>query len=768
MQRIQSRNDWRRALLQSGAAWAVLAAATSAHAQDAPSPAADNATEQTQGEEGGIRDIVVTARKQGAESVQRVPIAITAIDTTFIKQAQATSIVDVGRLAPNVQLQTAGTWPGVANFTIRGMAYNNSLRTLDPTVSIIVDGMPYGDSMGTLLDTFDLGSIEVLRGPQGVLIGKNSTGGAVNVRTRLPAREFNVEGTVRVGNGGRFDQSLLVEGPITPELRGKIAILHRKSNGLSEDRNGGSYVVAPQNPTGTNPADTYQGAEVREDSWTFRPVLAYESGNFNASLVFEYITAKFGGNNSRILNPKPVLLDQFGYTPPLNGYEINHDVESRADLETYRANLEMNLDLGFGTLTSVTGYRHLDEVTTIDNDGVPFLFHLYPDNTYGSKQFVQEIRFAAKPADNVKLLIGGFYSHTNLTSMEQRQYLSILSSTTPPYTYRYQHLTYDQNADVLAAFANVDWEAFAGVTLSGGLRFTHENKNINMVPFQLCAGPGFTNCPDVATFAEKAWNDVSPRIAINYQATPDILLYGSWTKGFRSGNFNGRAAAAAGIGPSAPEKASSFEVGIKSTLFDRHVRLNIAGFYTKFDDIQKVLTASNGVQSILNAANATIYGLEAELTVQPVDGLQLDGAFGWTHARYDQFNGLDLTGDGIPDPDLAKLLLFERVPEYSLTVGGSYRFAVPGLPGELTARTSYAYKSSMYVNLVNTPSMRVPSFGLWDASLTYEPNEHLRITAYGRNLGNTQYWDTGVNFNWGDALFGGEARSFGVELGFKF
>jgi iron complex outermembrane receptor protein len=201
-------------------------------------------------------------------------------------------------------------------------------------------------------------------------------------------------------------------------------------------------------------------------------------------------------------------------------------------------------------------------------------------------------------------------------------------------------------------------------------------------------------------------------------------------------------------------------------LLHRTLRFNMAGFYTKFDDIQKVLTASNGVQTILNAANATIYGLELEMTAMPTDGLEFNAAFGWTHARYDEFNGLDLTGDGVPDPARAKKLLFERVPEYSVTVGASYRFSVG--PGDLSLRTSYAFKSAMFVNLVNTPSMKVPAFGLLDASATYELNQRWRITVYGRNLTNTQYWDTGVNFNWGDALFGGEARSFGVELGFKF
>lgn len=743
----------------SVAAIGIALFATEAQAQGAES-AADDAQE-------GLAEIIVTADKKAVGSeLQSVPAAITAINMEDARTAQATSLVDIGRLAPNVQFQTSAAFPGIANFTIRGLSLNSSLRTLDPTVTVVVDGMPYADPQATVLDTFDMGSIEILRGPQGVLVGRNATGGAVNITTRRPPREVTIEGNVRAGNGGRFDQSVWVGGPIAGDsVRAKIAITHRGSGGLNPDSNGGRLVPAPANPTGTVPINSTDD-QLSEDTWIFRPAITVESGKFNATLVGELIDSVTGGNNSRLLFAQPILGAQFGYTPPPFSYEIDHNGRDRYKINTKRVSLEMNYDIGVGLITSNTGYRTVNVDGDSDNDGTPFTLFHFPNNKNSGNQFSQELRFASTFSDSVTLLVGGYYSDLFLKSSEFREINTILASATPPFVQRFQYGDYTQDSNTAAVFGNIDFKPTPSLTLSAGARYTHEEKKLDIAPIRTCAGPGPANCLTTRAQGQRSFSNVSPRFAISLQAAEDVLLYASYTKGFRSGNFNGRATSLLGATASDPEVAEAYEAGFKSTFFDRRARLNAAFFYTNYDDIQKVLTGSDAVQRVLNVASARIYGLEAEASILPFRGLQLDAAFGWTNARYREFNTLDLTGDGVPDPLLAKNLKFERVPEYQFTVAGSYNFKVGN--GDVTLKTSYAWVDHLAPEVTNVPALEVPAHGIWDASLSYEPNEHMRFTVYGKNLSNVDYWDIGVNFRWGPTVSGGEARSYGIEMALKF
>lgn len=776
---------WRAACLASTAMILFAAPAvaqTTAPGQDVPPATSDQpidataATVQSSPDsaqasdepEGGLADIIVTAEKRATgASLQRVPAAISAINMAALAETQATTLVDVGRLAPNVQFQTSAAFPGIANFTIRGLSLNSSLRTLDPTVTIVVDGMPYADPLATILDTFDVESIEILRGPQGVLIGRNATGGAVLLRTRRPPTNFEFEANVRVGNGGRLDQAVYVGGPIAGDtVRAKMSVVHRFSNGLSYDNNSGRQLPAPGNPTGAV-AFNAEEDQVGEDTWIFRPAITVESGAFQATLIGELIDTETGGNNSRPLFAQPVLINQFGYTPPPFSYEIDHNGRDGYEMVTKRVSLEATYDVGVGVITSATGYRTVRVDGDSDNDGTPFTLFHFPDNTNRGDQFSQELRFSSTFSDRLTLLFGGYYSDLFLDSTEFRAINTLLISPNPPFNQIFQYGEYTQKSHTLAAFGNVDFEIVNSLTLSAGLRYTYEKKQFDIAPIRGCAGPGPTNCQTTRAQNERSFDNLSPRFAISWQATPDILAYASYTKGFRSGNYNGRATSLLGATASDPELAKSYEAGIKSTFFDRRARLNLAAFNTDYDNIQKVLTGSDAVQRVLNVASARIYGAEAELSVQPFDGFQLDGAFGWTHARYQEFNSLDLTGDGVPDPAIAKNLKFERVPEFQYTVAGTYKLAL-GDAGDVTFKSSYAWVDHLAVEVTNVAALEVPAHGIWDASVSYAPDDRLRFTAFAKNISNIDYWDIGVNYRWGPTVSGGEARSYGLEMGLRF
>lgn len=715
-----------------------------------------------------LQEVVITSRKVGEEVLQRTPLAATAVALDDIARGQYTDLREVARLAPNVQLETSAAFPGFANFTIRGMTLNNSLRTLDPAVAVVMDGMAFGDPFGMVLDTFDVESVEVLRGPQGIVIGRNATGGAVVMRTRKPGDEFAVRGSVRVGNLDRFDQTLSLEGPLSETFRGKVAVLHRKGDGPFEDNNGGTTVPAPGNPSGTldNPRVK---PPVREDVLTIRPVLVWEpTDDLEFTLVTEYVDAEYGGNASRILEARPPLTQGLGYTPPPFGFDVDHNGIGATEMETKRAALEANWSVGPGTLTSVSAWRELDYLTNGDNDGTPFTILHFPDNTAQSTQYTQELRYVFEANDRFTFLFGGYYSSLDMDQLENRIVNLVLAGMAPPAATIRQQTFFDQDSEIRALFANADWKATDKLTLSAGVRYTEEKKDITIGLLRVCPGTDFTNCPTSSVYDEDDWSDVSPRVSVDYQLAEDIFAYASYTSAFRSGAFNGRATTAASVRASEPEEAGALEFGLKSELFDRRLRANLALFYTDFTDIQATLIGPDTAQTILNAADAKIKGAELELKWLATEGLTLDAIVGYTDASYSRFDGLDLTGDGVNDPELAKQLEFPRVPKLTLTGIANYGFTLPIVDGDFNARVQYAWRDSTYTDLVNTPQTRLPSYGLLDASFEYAPSDKLTLRLYGTNITNEETWEINVSAPFGFIVNGGIGRTYGLEGVFQF
>jgi iron complex outermembrane recepter protein len=714
-----------------------------------------------------IVEIMVTAQKMArSESLQKVPLAITAINMATIEQANITDLEGVGRLAPNVELQAASVYPGFANFTIRGIGVNGSLQSLDSAVSISYDGVPYTFNLGTILDTFDVESIEVMRGPQGVLFGRNATGGAVALRTRRPKDTFESDFTLRVGNFGRIDETASVEGPLTSNVQAKIAIAHRKADGSFEDNNGGTTVPARLNPSGID--NSVRTAQVGEDTWMIRPIVVFEpTSDIELTLVQEYIDGHSGGSDSRVKDFTPNLSSTtgFGYTPPPYGNTINLDSNQFANFTSYRVSLEGDWKLhGVGVVTSVTGFRRADELSLIDADGTPFPINILPGEEQDN-QFSEELRFASDFSSLYRFVVGGYYSKTNQDVDSRRQSMNTQTGAT---TYT-RGLAFQKSEDA-AFFANFDWMPIDRLTLSAGARFTHEDKDLHasLRAAACTGGASYTGCQENVFYdLSKSWNDVSPRVAANFQLTPDLMTYVSWTKGFRSGAFNIRANVPAGLGPTAPETASTYEVGLKSTWWDGRARLNLAAFHTDYDNIIEVLTVGF-VQDILNAAKATIQGVELEGELHPGAGFAITTSVGLTDAYYRSF---DLNQDGVSTP-AETALKFARVPKWTATIAANKEIDVPSA-GKFNLRVGYSYRTSTFADVQNTPSLEQGSYGLLDASVDFKPNDRWQLSLYGHNLTNVNYYDYGTRFasstlSIGDVVFGGAPRTYGLEAQLHF
>ena len=723
-----------------------------------------------------LEEIVVFAQKR-AESAQDVPVSVTPMSMEQLDNAFVVDLTDLGFMAPNAQLQAVSTFPGFANFTMRGIGVSTSIRTLDPAVNIFVDGMVLGTQIGAVLDVFDVETVEVLRGPQGVFFGRNSTGGAVSLRTAKPTEDFNATAKLGIGSFGLTEFEGVVQGAMSDNgLRGKIAFQWREFDGGFEDRNGGSFAPATFNPDGVQPPNPTQD-QTRQDSIFFKPTITFQpSDDFDFTLFGQYYKDEGGGSATQAfidprIGPQPATT-LFGYTPPTDQFDINHDLLGVSETKSWHLIGEANWHLDNGTVTSVTALRDLSFDSSLDVDGTPFLLIHFPDNEEAADQFTQEVRNALDLNDRTDLIFGGFYMDSEMSVIERREFTGLTAGRAPDELNNIQS-DWVQEQNSIAAFFNLRYELNPQWTLSGGLRYTREEKELNITPLTPCAGPGFSGCSTDKLFLEDSWNDVSPRLGVEYRPSDNAMWFASWTRGFRSGNFNARAGSAVTIGPADPEQADQFEIGLKGDYLDGTLRTNLAAFYTIYDDIQRVTNTQTAtgqpLQLLRNAAKAAIPGLEAELTWSPTDALSLQASLGWVKPEFDEFTGLDVDSDGVvsaADRRAAEQLRFDRVPELTVFLGGEYRWTMNQLPGEFAYRLQWSWRDDFPTDVRNLETRFQDSYDLLDMSVRYE-NDNWRVALYGRNLTETNYVDI-ISTAFNQQAFGGQPRTYGLEVGYRF
>lgn len=724
---------------------------------------------------GQIEEIIVTSQKRSEGlSVQDIPVALTAVDEAILDSVFAIDLVDVGRLAPNATLHPASTFTATPNFFIRGIGVSGTTRSLDPAVGIFVDGMYIGYPVGAILDVFDRESVEVLRGPQGTIFGRNVTGGAINVRSKRPTGEFAFDSDVVVGDFNRFDVSASVEGSLVQDrVAGKIALMSRSRDGYWEDNNGGTIdpdvnpEPLPDSPTGTKPDI---------DLLVVRPMLQFTpTDSLEITLIGEVLRDNSGTANSRnIINPdnprRPIAV--LGYTPPSDPYEINHDLNEDADLKTEHLIAELNWDLGHGVLTSISSWRQLEFDSSTDFDGTPFTIFHFPLNSEEQDQVSQELRYASRFSDNFEFVAGAFYFDQSYFVGERRR---ILPPALPDQAIvaDMDHMTWSVFAEG-NVFLNDDW------TLTLGGRFTYEEKDVTFGPLGSCA-VDFSSC-DPSLQREGDWDDFTPKAALKYQINDDSMVYGSWTEGFRSGTFDARARTVDSFLNSspAPESVTAFEFGYKTLSSDGRLRFNAAIFHNDYQDIQRLalepvpieVDPEGVAQRLINAAEATIQGVELELSYIPVENFVIDASLGYVDAGYDEFDGFDADGvlgfDPVTDPAAARALKFERVPELTGYLAGTWIRPLDG-GAELSFRASYWWTDEYYNDALNAEIIKQDAYGLIDANVTWtNADGNVKVSLFGRNLADEEFFDFGLDNALTTLTWGGMPRNFGIRLSYSY
>jgi outer membrane receptor protein involved in Fe transport len=601
---------------------------------------------------------------------------------------------------PNVRLDDAGAFPGVANYTIRGMGFNSTIASVEPTVGTFVDGIYIGANLGGLQDTLDLESVEVLRGPQGTLFGRNVTGGAVVMRSRRPDGEFGGVLKVGAGSGNLIETAGGVEGALSDTVAAKIFARY-------SDYDGDWHNLT-----------THRRHGAQED-FAVRPILRFRpTSSVDITLIGEYGKTKGDGVASRIVDNPAQLLYKQGVREPQGAENLSINFDGKTDIEWKQAVLDANVEIGGGTLTSITGYRKVDYFSSGDTDGSESET-ARAINQMDQHQFSEELRYAGKAFDGkLDYTVGAYYFEQRV---EQYYHVYFFGASNQRSGGILNHHTW-------SAFAQGDYEVVPNLFLTAGGRYTWEKKSARNARTPDCT------LALVCTFTDsgsKTWSNFTPKVGVNWKATPDILVYASWTKGFRSGGYNIRTTGANELaGPYDQETVKALEGGIKTEFLDHKARVNVAVFHNKFDGLQRTVN-SGLVNFIANVASATIDGVELETTFMPVHGLVLSGSVGYLDARYD-----DYVLPGTTTNLAGKQLV--RAPKWTYSLAATYDMSL-GSAGRLTPRVSFNYADKTPAD--DPGNFFAPAYHLLDASISWSPasSDAIKVSIWGKNLTNEKY-----------------------------
>ena len=701
---------------------------TATASPEAPSPDAPPQASVTPTRNVGLTDIVVTARRR-EEPLQRTPVAVSAITSADIAAKHATTIVGLANSIPNVRIDAVGSQGRVGMLSIRGVNYARPDQTGDPSVAFYVDGLYQTRSTINILDLFDIESIEVLRGPQGTLFGRNAFAGAVNIQSKRP--DFDrIGGEVQatVANYGRYEVRGALNVPLTDNLAMRASAYYGESDGYYNLINeGGKSFGGDENLTGKlsflwEPDDSWsifaKYERVRDDS--------EPTPNKNSSLP----TQLFGN-----LPNDPPNIDIGG------PYDVNFNLpdgqDSFVDIDSVVLNVTKEIE-GL-SINLISGYQSISDglITDPGSGNQPYLNSYYRTNV---DVVSQEARFIKQIGDVAQLMAGLYYQRDEL------DYGAITYSTYGPLLGTNSQVDTKQDRDSYAVFAELELRPIEDVRVNLAGRQQCEDKDFSFLRRVRSPNMDFAEFlpkPDSYDRDKESWKNFSPKISVDWQATEDMLLYASWTKGFKSGGYASIATSLAIAGPYNPEKIETYEVGLKSYFFDRRVRLNVAAFWNNIDDLQRQVNfLDNGVINnlVFNAASAVTRGVEAELETRPVEGLTLRAAGGYTDAYYDEFCaafGLPGTpcNDGAGTPgavDNSDLKLY-NAPEWQFSAGGNYAFDVGNI-GTFTIFGDVNYTSSLFTTDNNLDSKRDP-LTLVDASVRWTSvDERLYASVFVQNL----------------------------------
>ena len=727
-----------------------------------------------------LEEIIVTAEKR-AVSIQDIPLSISAFDQSRLDKSDISTISDLQNITPNLQFTMAANAGTHAIVTIRGIGTEVLTAQGEAGVAIYQDGIYLGRASGSLMDFYDVERVEVLRGPQGTLYGRNAIGGAINVVNNRPHEEFEVSASGLVGNIERRRFRGLVNGPLGDSVFARITATYEKDDGYLENLVAG----------GTNSND--------KDNVSVRGQLLFDiSDNIQLLARGFYWNAGGHGTSARIVGNYPRFaivglipiqpgvfaaphlfpgvysIVEGGALPlPDDLHEVRHDHRGSQDHTIFGGSLEFSWDTSAFNFKSITAWTEDDAFIERDGDGSELpLF--YRNSSQVSKQFSQEITLTSHGDGPLQWIFGAYYYEEDVDDMRFINFLNVtkwaLAAGRPPFTGAMFRDPNNNDTNSTAVYGQIDYAFTDRLTGTLGLRYTRDEKhggNVGRILYEPVFNTPLRGFPQVWTY-KKTWKEPTGKIALRFDQSDDSMFYGSYSKGFKTGGANNDFGTIFG-----PERVYTLEIGSKNRFFDDRLQLNAALFSSDYKGMQ-VFTVGRTTIAIDNAAESSIQGFEIDAVGLISENFRLDASISYLDAEFDEFSASDpsLTSPApAPPPEDLKGNKLPRSPKWKFMMGADISFNLAA--GRLTVRPEFNWQDEMYFNAFNRELIRQDSWHTLNLRATYmSSDEDWSVTLFGRNLGNEDY----ITNMFVEATLIGSAvvanvakpRTYGIEFAYHF
>lgn len=725
----------KRRLLIGAASAAMLAMPVNANAQ-ATSASADQPDTQS---DVTFEEIIVTAQFR-AQNLQDTPLAISAVNAEMIAARNQVSIADVAKSSPSVAIEpsASGGGPASSNITIRGIGQTDNIGGVEPGVGVYIDDVYYGILVGSVFELLDLDRVEILRGPQGTLAGKNSEGGSIKLYSKAPSNDFDGNVELTYGSFNRMQARGALNVPLIDDrLMLRVSGVFREMDGFVDRLdyrcvNPGATNVPLAAPGSINNGCVLGhsgGQKLAALRGSLRAVIA---DGIESTITVDrqsdhrepdpakltYQSPIWAGANNFLTGPQSYsnYATYIGYAGTANQYQgfVGSNADQWGISNTFKASIA-----DWATLTSITAYRKTTAHANMDGDVSPYNVYMQ-DTQFRHKQFTQELRLSGIIGDFADWTVGGYYYDGDSRASN---HIDIPGGVVVGGGGI--DLDFISNDPIetksKSAFAHTVFHLTDRLNLTGGIRYTKESKNYTFVRLAPDGGP--------ANFQVAGLNGVSSRyagdrwdwrVAVDYRWSSALMTYAQVATGFKGGGVNPRPYFPSQAAPFQPETVMSYEAGFKSDFFERRLRLNLSAFYTDFSDMQLIVGFCDALSPFpgapctqtTNAGDSKLWGAEIEATIRPIEGLTIDFAGSFVDFKYKSINPLT----GIPIDDELPFLAKNKV-----SVGAQYE--IPAFGGTLTPRVDVDYRSGFETEAVNGAipfTTRVEARTLANARLTYK------------------------------------------------
>jgi iron complex outermembrane receptor protein len=688
-----------------------------------------------------LNQVTVTARKR-EETLQDVPVAVTAYTAEALDRLDVEDLGDLGAFTPNLTIYAARGSTSTITAYIRGVGQSDPLWGVDPGVGIYLDDVYIARPQGALLDVFDVERIEILRGPQGSLYGKNTIGGAIKYVSAPLEEDFYGRVSLTAGERSQMDVKASLNAPFGNGWVGRFAVASLSRDGY------GQNLITDQ--------------EISDkEILTARATLGYVGNeDFYARISADWMDDQSGVRGAQMLAP-----NQFapGFDPLESRYDVRNGMPNINDTSMNGASLTLGWNLGDAwTLKSVTAWRESDTETNIDFDTTPLPI-ADVKAFYGDEQTSQEFQLNYDNAGDFRGVFGLYWFDGEAGGQVLNNFFGLIFGDTQG--------SVDTESIALYGEGTYDFNEQWSVTF--GARYTDEKKSVDVLNIGYTDATFTTPSGAVAADFEDSvsFENFSPKLSVDYQFDEDTLAYFLYSRGFKSGGFNIRAQATAVPRSRLPfddEKVTSYEVGLKNAFLDNSVFLNLAYFYNDYEDIQlSVFTVIPGSDpptffgDFANAGAGTVQGIEAEYAVQFSEAFAIQGYLAWLDAEYDEFISAGV--------DVSDSQLFTNAPEFSASITGTWTHQLAN-GGNLTARMTYSYQDEVYPTTDLSEAIRQSAYGLFSAGLIWQTPGPWRFALEGSNLADKEYRTTGYNIGALGVLTGfyGAPRQINVTATYDF